>query len=85
MKRETLFWKAVIVLMALQNIERCALAITGLYVLCLPIILYVAVDDAPGLGLVITFGALVIAVFTAVLQKLLQNAIELKSENDLTV
>ncbi|WP_416143643.1 DUF2975 domain-containing protein [Planococcus koreensis] len=74
---------------ALKNIKRCALAITGLYVLCLPIILYVAqVDDAPGLGglgLVITFGALVIAVFAAVLQKLLQNAIELKSENDLTV
>ena len=74
---------------ALKNIKRCALAIAGLYILCLPVILYMAqVDDAPGLGgmgLVITFGALVIAVFAAVLQKLLQNAIEIKSENDLTV
>ena len=74
---------------ALKNIKYCALTITGLYLLCLPIILYMAeVDDAPGLGglgMVITFGALVIAVFAAVLQKLLENAIEIKSENELTV
>lgn len=74
---------------ALKNIKYCALIITVLYVLCLPIILYTAeVDDAPGLGglgMVITFGAIVIAVFAAVLQKLLENAIEIKSENDLTV
>jgi len=74
---------------ALKNIKYCALTITGLYILCLPLILYMAeVDDAPGLGglgMVITFGAVVIAVFAAVLQKLLENAIEIKSENDLTV
>lgn len=74
---------------ALKNIKYCALAIAGIYILCLPAILYTAqVDDAPGLGglgMVITFGAFVIAVFAAVLQKLLENAIEIKSENDLTV
>lgn len=74
---------------ALKNIKYCAIAITVLYILCLPIILYMAqVDDAPGLGgigMIITFGAIVIAVFAAVLQKLLQNAIDIKSENDLTV
>lgn len=74
---------------ALKNIKYCAIAITVLYILCLPIILYMAqVDDAPGLGgfgMIITFGAMVIAVFAAVLQKLLQNAIDIKSENDLTV
>ncbi|MDN7228774.1 DUF2975 domain-containing protein [Planococcus liqunii] len=74
---------------ALKNIKYCAIAITMLYILCLPIILYMAqVDDAPGLGgigMIITFGAIVIAVFAAVLQKLLQNAIDIKSENDLTV
>ncbi|HSJ39121.1 MAG TPA: DUF2975 domain-containing protein [Planococcus sp. (in: firmicutes)] len=74
---------------ALKNIKYCALTITGLYILCLPLILYMAeVDDAPGLGglgMVITFGAIVIAVFAAVLQKLLENAIEIKSENELTV
>ncbi|CEG21476.1 hypothetical protein BN1080_00387 [Planococcus massiliensis] len=74
---------------ALKNIKYCALAITVLFILNLPIILYTAeVDDAPGLGglgMIITFGAIVIAVFAAVLQKLLQNAIDIKSENDLTV
>ncbi|WKA54562.1 DUF2975 domain-containing protein [Planococcus shixiaomingii] len=74
---------------ALKNIKYCAITITVLYILCLPIILYMAqVDDAPGLGglgMIITFGAIVIAVFAAVLQKLLQNAIDIKSENDLTV
>ncbi|MBU0905405.1 MAG: DUF2975 domain-containing protein, partial [Firmicutes bacterium] len=43
---------------------------------------------APGLGLVgmvMIFAPLVIAVFAAVLQRLLQEAIEIKSENDLMV
>ena len=74
---------------ALKNIKYGAITIAVLYVLCLPIIMYVVeVDDAPGLGalgLIITFGAVVIAVFAVVLQKLLQNAIDIKSENDLTV
>ena len=74
---------------ALKNIKYCAITITVLYIICLPIILHMAqVDDAPGLGglgLIITFGSIVIAVFAAVLQKLLQNAIDIKSENDLTV
>ncbi|MGE6489136.1 DUF2975 domain-containing protein [Paenisporosarcina sp. NPDC076898] len=74
---------------ALKNIKYCGITISSLYVLCMPILFYMAeVDDAPGLaaiGLIITFGAIVIAVFAAVLQKLLKNAIDIKSENDLTV
>lgn len=74
---------------SVKIIKQCALAITTLYIMCLPIILYTAeIDDAPGLGgigLVITFGAIVIAVFAAVLQKLLENAIEIQVENELTV
>ncbi|WP_430541097.1 DUF2975 domain-containing protein [Sporosarcina thermotolerans] len=45
-------------------------------------------DDAPGIiliGLVIIFASFVIAVFAAVLQKLLTDAIEIKSENEFTV
>lgn len=45
-------------------------------------------DDAPGLiiiGFVPIFASIVIAVFAAVLQRLLQEAINIKSENDLTV
>ncbi|MNF13629.1 hypothetical protein D3C80_2155360 [compost metagenome] len=45
-------------------------------------------DDAPGIiviGLILIFASTVIAVFAAVLQRLLKEAIELKSEIDLTV
>jgi hypothetical protein len=55
----------------------------------MPYIFYVADrDDAPGvsvIGFIIIFASFVIAVFAAVLERLLQNAIEIKSENDLTV
>lgn len=74
---------------ALKKIKKYALIICGLYVLILPLVFAVAQwDDAPGLviiGMVPAFAALVIAIFAAVLQKLLQEAIELKSENELTV
>ena len=36
-------------------------------------------------GMVLIFASMVIAVFAAVLQRLLQEAINIKSENDLTV
>jgi hypothetical protein len=74
---------------ALKNIKFCALTISGLYVVILPFVFFVAeLDDAPGLiiiGMVPIFASMVIAVFAAVLQRLLQEAIDIKSENDLTV
>jgi hypothetical protein len=74
---------------ALMYIKFAAITISLLYVAELPIIYLIAdVDDAPGvmvIGLVIAFASLVIAVFAAVLQKLLKHAIDIKSENDLTV
>ncbi|WP_340373321.1 DUF2975 domain-containing protein [Peribacillus sp. FSL E2-0218] len=74
---------------ALKNIKYCAMAISILYVIGLPFFYFMAeLDDAPGIiiiGLVIIFASMVIAVFAAVLQSLLKNAIEIKSENDLTV
>ena len=46
-------------------------------------------DDDPagptGLGILVSFAVAVIATASAVFQKLLQNAVDLKSENDLTV
>ncbi|MFJ7184579.1 DUF2975 domain-containing protein [Lysinibacillus xylanilyticus] len=73
----------------LMRIKYCAISICGLHLLCLPLYYLVAdKDDAPGLifvGMVIPFASLVIAVFAAVLQRLLQEAINIKSENDLTV
>ncbi|WP_210471528.1 DUF2975 domain-containing protein [Sporosarcina sp. 6E9] len=74
---------------ALKKIKYCALIISGLYAVILPFVFLVAdLDDAPGLviiGMVPVFASMVIAVFAAVLQRLLQEAITIKSENDLTV
>lgn len=73
----------------LKNIKHCAVAISGIFVIGLPLFYLMAEkDDAPGIiviGMILIFASLVIAVFAAVLQKLLKDAIELKSENDLTV
>ena len=74
---------------ALKNIKYCAIIISTLYVVMMPLFFLVAEkDDAPGLiiiGMVLIFASMVVAVFAAVLQKLLKNAIDIKSENDLTV
>jgi hypothetical protein len=74
---------------ALKNIKTCALTISGMYLVALPLVYIVAEwDDAPGLivvGMVFVGAPLVIAVFAAVLQRLLKEAIDIKSENDLTV
>ncbi len=73
----------------LKNIKYCAVIISTLFTVGMPYIFYVADrDDAPGvaaLGFVIIGASFVIATFAAVLQRLLQNAIDIKSENDLTV
>lgn len=74
---------------ALKKIKYSAIAITSLHVLALPLFyVFAEKDDAPGvifIGLLVPFASMVISVFAAVLQKLLQNAIDIKSENDLTV
>ncbi|EEL51823.1 DUF2975 domain-containing protein [Bacillus mycoides] len=74
---------------ALKNIKYCAITISILYMIGMPFFYFLAeMDDAPGIiviGLVISFASMVIAVFAAVLQKLLKEAIDIKSENDLTV
>ncbi|HFR4174469.1 TPA: DUF2975 domain-containing protein, partial [Bacillus cereus] len=73
---------------ALKNIKRCAITISGLYVLSLPLFYFIAkkMDPPIGLvGLIIVFASLVISVFAAILQRLIQEAIHIKSENDLTV
>ncbi|WP_445506083.1 DUF2975 domain-containing protein [Niallia sp. 03190] len=74
---------------ALKKIKYCAITISSLFVVGMPLFYLVAErDDAPGIiliGLVIIFASTVIAVFAAVLQMLLKEAIDIKSENDLTV
>ncbi|MGU3369632.1 DUF2975 domain-containing protein [Bacillus mycoides] len=74
---------------ALKKIKNCAVTIGILYVVGMPLFYLVAErDDAPGiiiLGMLLIFASMVIAVFAAVLQRLLKDAIDIKSENDLTV
>lgn len=74
---------------SLKNIKYCAITICALYVVFMPFIYLMAeIDDAPGIiviGMIIIFGCMVVAVFAAVLQKLLKHAIDIKLENDLTV
>lgn len=74
---------------AFRNIKYAALVISALFAAGMPYIFYVAdKDDAPGavaIGLVIAFASFVIATFAAVLQTLIQHAVDIKSENDLTV
>lgn len=73
----------------LKKIKYCAITISILHLLVLPLFyVFAELDDAPGVifvGLIVPFASLIIAVFAAVLQKLLQEAINIKSENDLTV
>ncbi|KMT22516.1 DUF2975 domain-containing protein [Clostridium cylindrosporum] len=74
---------------ALKNIKYCAITFSILYIIGMPLFYLIAeMDDAPGIiiiGLVIIFASAVIAVFAAVLQKLLKDAIDIKADNDLTI
>ena len=74
---------------ALKKIKQCAITISILFAVVAPLVFPIAdADDAPGLvafPLIIVFASAAIAVFAAVLEKLLKEAIDIKSENDLTV
>lgn len=74
---------------AVKNIKYCAIAFSGFILLgILYINLFIKGEDSAGvtaLSIVITFASIVIATAAAVFQRLLQNAINIKSENDLTV
>jgi hypothetical protein len=74
---------------AVRKIKYCAIAISGFLVLGILYIRVSVVDDDPAgvtaLGIVTTFAAIVIATAAAVFQRLLQTAVDIKSENDLTV
>lgn len=74
---------------ALQTIKYCALTIIGFIVVEeIFIILNHGNDDPAGgifIGILITFGSTVIATAAAILERILQNAVDIKSENDLTI
>lgn len=74
---------------ALKTIKHCAIAIIGFVAVEeIFILLNHGSDDAAGgvfMGILFTFGSIVIATAAAVFEKTLQNAVDIKSENDLTV
>jgi MFS family permease len=74
---------------SLKVIKVCAFIIALLYGAALPYIFTLAQrDDAPGvvlIGLMFTFGPLAIAVCASIFQQLLSRALDIKSENELTV
>jgi hypothetical protein len=75
---------------ALRTIKFCAIALVG-FIAGAEAYIFIAVrgnDDIAGgvaIGLVLIFGSVVIGTAAAVFEKLLQNAVDIKSENDLTV
>lgn len=74
---------------SLKLIAYCGVAISVVFAACLPFFyIWAENDDAPGLiliAMVLTLVPLAVSVFAAVLQRLLHEAIDMKSENDLTV
>jgi hypothetical protein len=74
---------------AVRNIKYCAIILSGFIVVgILYIRLFAHGEDAAGptaVGMFTAFASIVIATAAAVFERLLQNAIDLKSENDLTV
>ncbi len=74
---------------AVRNVKYCAFAVIGFLLTAILYIRFVVKGDDPAgptmLGFVAVFISIVIATATSIFQKLLQNAVDMKSENDLTV
>ncbi len=74
---------------ALRTIKYCAIAIIGFVAVSeIFIMMHGDKDDRPAgvfMGILITFGSIVIATAAAMFERILQNAVDIKSENDLTV
>ena len=73
---------------ALRTIKFCAISIIGFVAVGEVFILLQDSDDRAGgvfMGILITFGSIIIAAAAATFEWILQNAVDMKSENDLTV
>jgi len=73
---------------SLRTIKFCAMAVIGFVAVGEVFILLGESDDRSGgvfVGILITFASMVIATAMVVLERVLQNAVDIKSENDLTV
>lgn len=73
---------------SVRAIKHCAIAIIGFVAIGELIIIFGDSDDRAGgvmMGAFILFASVVVATAMAVLERALQNAVDMKSENDLTV
>lgn len=73
---------------SLRTIKRCAMAIIGFVAGAEVMILSHTNEDRAGgvfMGIVIAFASVVVATAAAVFERILQNAVDIKAENDLTV
>ena len=73
---------------ALRTIKYCAITIIGFVAVGEIFIFLSKSDDRAGgvfMGVLITFGSVVIATAAAMFARILQSAVDIKSENDLTV
>jgi hypothetical protein len=88
-RQDTTFSPATV--KALRTIKYCAIAIIGFVVVEEIFILLMnnRDNDNPGapifMGVLITFPSIVVATAAAMFERILQNAVDMKSENDLTV
>lgn len=74
---------------AFKKIKYAAIAISALFSAWMPYVFWLGDrDDAPGvvaIGFIIVFASAIFATFAAVMQRLFQNAVDIKAENELTV
>ena len=86
-EKDAIFSQAAI--RSVSIVKYCAVATIGFLVVAILYIRVMAQGDDPAgptmLGLVAIFTSVVIATAVGVFQRLLQNAVDIKSENDLTV
>ena len=78
------------VVKALRTIKYCALAIIGFVAVSVIFMPFSDPGDDDGpqgvvMRILITFGSIVVASAAAMFERILQNAVDIKSENDLTV
>ena len=73
---------------ALRIIKYCAIAIIGFVAVSVVFMIFGDRDDRPAgvfMRILIIFPSIVIAAAAAIFEQILQNAVDIKSENDLTV
>ena len=73
---------------ALRTIKYCAIAIIGFVGVSVVFMMFSYPDDRPAgvfMRILITFPSIVVATAAAMFERIVQNSLDIKSENDLTV